>query len=248
MRSAIARSPGSEAARRWAGRVALAPLRGRVVGGPAGQAGDDRGHGAPATRLAAGAALPPRRRARRRARRPQRDPGHLAVPRAARPREGPPCVRGRAGAARDRGGEAHRLGIDAGAARPLSGPSGRRQAAGGRGEPRPRPAQDPQRSRDLFPCFLAERSISPPETNVEVPTPRRIYDVDCLWRAERVALELDGRATHDTRRGFFRDREKLRALTAAGLRAVAVTSRDIGDDALEREIRTLLALGANATG
>lgn len=104
-----------------------------------------------------------------------------------------------------------------------------------------------QRSRtdleDLFLLFTAQRRLPRMETNAQVSTARRVYEVDCLWRAERVVVELDGRAAHDTRRGFFRDRAKLRALTAAGYAAVPVTWRDITDapDALEREIRTLLA-------
>ena len=41
-------------------------------------------------------------------------------------------------------------------------------------------------------------------------------EVDCLWRAQRVALELDGRAVHGSRAAFERDRVRDRALAVAG--------------------------------
>jgi hypothetical protein len=95
---------------------------------------------------------------------------------------------------------------------------------------------------DRFLGFLSHRGIPKPETNVRVPAADRNYEVDCLWRRPRVIVELDGRAAHDTRRGFHRDRVKLRALTVAGWRPLPVTWLDLVDDpdGLEREIRRLL--------
>jgi len=96
---------------------------------------------------------------------------------------------------------------------------------------------------DRFLGFLSHRSIPQPETNVRVQTAGRSYEVDCLWRGPRVIVELDGRAAHHTRRGFHRDRAKLRALTVAGWRPLSVTWLDLEDnaDGLEVEIRRLLA-------
>lgn len=98
---------------------------------------------------------------------------------------------------------------------------------------------------DRFLLFAGQRGLPAPETNVRVPTARRIYEVDCLWRAEQVIVELDGRAAHHTSRAFYRDRAKLRALTVAGWNALPVTLRDIEDDpdGLDREIRGLLGRG-----
>jgi predicted transcriptional regulator of viral defense system len=96
---------------------------------------------------------------------------------------------------------------------------------------------------DRFLRFLSLRDIPQPETNVRVQTAGRSYEVDCLWRHSRVIVELDGRASHDTRRGFHRDRAKLRALAVARWRPLSVTWLDLedGPDELEIEIRCLLA-------
>jgi very-short-patch-repair endonuclease len=62
-----------------------------------------------------------------------------------------------------------------------------------------------------------------PETNVKVQTRRRRYEVDCLWRAEGVAVELDGRAAHARAGAFEEDRARDAALTAIGLRPLRFT-------------------------
>ena len=48
------------------------------------------------------------------------------------------------------------------------------------------------------------------------------YEVDMLWRRERLIVELDGRAYHD-HEAFERDRERDADLQAAGHRVVRVT-------------------------
>jgi very-short-patch-repair endonuclease len=62
-----------------------------------------------------------------------------------------------------------------------------------------------------------------PETNVEVRTGRRPYEIDCLWREQRVAVELDGRAAHALTTAFESDRRKDAALSAIGLRPLRFT-------------------------
>jgi hypothetical protein len=65
--------------------------------------------------------------------------------------------------------------------------------------------------------------IPAPETNVKVRTKRRTYTVDCLWRDQGVAVELDGRAAHVRASAFEEDRERDAALSAIGLRPVRFT-------------------------
>ena len=95
---------------------------------------------------------------------------------------------------------------------------------------------------DRFLAFLDRAGLPKPETNAYVRAGGRWFEVDCLWRAEGVVVELDGYAVHGTRRAFEADRERLRKLTTAGLQAVAVTWRQITADAedLERDLRALL--------
>jgi hypothetical protein len=74
-----------------------------------------------------------------------------------------------------------------------------------------------------FLVLVREAGIPQPEANVTVKTRRRTYTVDCLWRAEGVAVELDGRAAHARVTAFEKDRERDAALGAIGLRPVRFT-------------------------
>jgi very-short-patch-repair endonuclease len=69
-----------------------------------------------------------------------------------------------------------------------------------------------------------------PQTNVKVKTRRRPYDVDCLWRDEAVAVELDGRAAHLRAEAFEEDRARDAALTATGLRPLRFTWRRLTEE------------------
>jgi very-short-patch-repair endonuclease len=53
------------------------------------------------------------------------------------------------------------------------------------------------------------------------------YEVDFLWRAERLVVETDGRASHATRAAFERDRARDARLTVAGYRVVRFTYRQV---------------------
>ena len=90
--------------------------------------------------------------------------------------------------------------------------------------------------------FLLAAGLPQPQTNVWLEVGQQSFEVDCLWRGARVAVELDGRAFHDTVRAFERDRARDRALSAAGWRVVRVTWRQLASEpaALERDLRRLL--------
>ena len=53
------------------------------------------------------------------------------------------------------------------------------------------------------------------------------YECDAVWRDARLIVELDGYATHGTRRAFERDRARDRRLTVRGWRTMRVTSPDL---------------------
>ena len=78
--------------------------------------------------------------------------------------------------------------------------------------------------------------------NAWLQLPGQCIEVDCLWRAERLALELDSRSVHATDAAFERDRARDRRLQVAGWRPIRVTWRQLHDDprAVEKDIRALL--------
>lgn len=72
------------------------------------------------------------------------------------------------------------------------------------------------------------------------------YVADFLWRAQRLIVETDGRATHGTAAAFERDRARDAHLTIAGYRVVRYTNRRLTRHSAEvaRELRILVG---NAT-
>ena len=61
------------------------------------------------------------------------------------------------------------------------------------------------------------------ETNVPVTVNGTTYVIDCLWRDEGIAVELDGRDAHERALAFEADRRRDAALTAIGLRPLRFT-------------------------
>jgi very-short-patch-repair endonuclease len=94
---------------------------------------------------------------------------------------------------------------------------------------------------ELLIRFADKGGFPRPETNVVVEG----FEVDCVWRRQRVIIEVDGWETHKTRAAFERDREKSRILQAAGWRCVPVTHRQIEHTSAEvkRDVRRLLLEG-----
>jgi hypothetical protein len=96
-----------------------------------------------------------------------------------------------------------------------------------------------------FRSLVTAWGLPRPEVNVLVPAQGRVHEVDCLWRSERLIVELDGRAFHDTSAAFHLDRERDRRLAAAGWRVVRLTWRQLHDDAaaVAADLRGLLGTG-----
>jgi putative AbiEi antitoxin of type IV toxin-antitoxin system/uncharacterized protein DUF559 len=92
---------------------------------------------------------------------------------------------------------------------------------------------------DMFLAFVDRYGLPRPEVNAIVAG----YEVDMLWRTQRLVAELDGRDYHEE--PFERDREKDADLVTAGYRVVRVTwERLTGQPAREaKRFRTLLAQG-----
>ncbi|MEA2390075.1 MAG: hypothetical protein QOK31_184 [Solirubrobacteraceae bacterium] len=93
-----------------------------------------------------------------------------------------------------------------------------------------------------FLAFLDDQKLPRPRSNAILPLTDRTIEADCVWTPARLIVELDGHATHSTRRGFERDRARDRALQAVGWRVVRITWRQLHDDpsAVARDLRALL--------
>jgi hypothetical protein len=95
---------------------------------------------------------------------------------------------------------------------------------------------------DLFLSFLDRFGLPRPHLNARLQVRGQWLEVDCLWRKERLAVELDSRVAHETRAAFETDRERDRGLQSDGWRAVRITWRQLQDepDRIAHDLRTLL--------
>ncbi|MGZ4186970.1 MAG: endonuclease domain-containing protein [Solirubrobacteraceae bacterium] len=84
-----------------------------------------------------------------------------------------------------------------------------------RGNPTITRSQAEERALGLF----RDAGFPQPETNARVFG----YEVDFLWRPQRLIVEIDGYAYHSTRSAFERDRAKGAALAAAGFLVIRIT-------------------------
>ena len=71
--------------------------------------------------------------------------------------------------------------------------------------------------------LIRKAELKRPRTNARIGA----YEVDFVWPAERLVVEVDGFAFHGGREAFERDRRKQADLTAAGFRVSRVTWRQL---------------------
>jgi very-short-patch-repair endonuclease len=97
---------------------------------------------------------------------------------------------------------------------------------------------------ELFIRFSDRAGLPRPETNVYIED----LEVDCVWRNQRVIIEVDSWEIHRTRAAFERDREKSRILQAAGWRCVPITYLQLEhtSEAVASDVRALLSLATLA--
>jgi very-short-patch-repair endonuclease len=90
--------------------------------------------------------------------------------------------------------------------------------------------------------LLTNARLPRPELNAPLHVGGRWIEVDCLWRAQRVAAELDGRSVHGTASSFETDRLRDRQLLVEGWTPVRITWRQLDREApeVEADLRTLL--------
>lgn len=95
---------------------------------------------------------------------------------------------------------------------------------------------------ERFLTVLDAHGLPRPHLNADLVVAGRQFEIDCLWRPQRVAVELDSRAVHATDRAFQRDRSRDRILQAAGWRTARVTWRHLDEEeaAIVADLRRLL--------
>ena len=95
---------------------------------------------------------------------------------------------------------------------------------------------------ERFVAFIDERRLPRPEINAWLQAGGTWLECDCVLRAQRLVVELDGHAFHGTRAAFDADRARDRRLHAAGWRVARITWHRLQDDAqaLARDLRTIL--------
>jgi very-short-patch-repair endonuclease len=91
---------------------------------------------------------------------------------------------------------------------------------------------------DAFLPLLRDHGLPLPATNAIVED----FEIDAVWRAQRIAVELDGWQDHGTRRAFETDRERDALLAANGWRVVRFTHRQVMRRP-DRVLHTLRRLG-----
>ena len=106
-----------------------------------------------------------------------------------------------------------------------------------------RPAVTKSELERRFLSFVDKAGLPRPETNVWLNIAGEWIEVDCLWRAQRVIVELDSRAYHQTTAAFERDRRRDRRLHAAGWWPIRITDRALREEpeSVDADFRALLS-------
>jgi hypothetical protein len=92
-----------------------------------------------------------------------------------------------------------------------------------------------------FAALLGHTDLPRAELNVLLDLDGFKIQADCLWRDQKVIVELDGDEAHRTRAAFESDRERDRQLQTAGWRVIRITWRQLDDPAaLVADLRHLL--------
>jgi very-short-patch-repair endonuclease len=96
---------------------------------------------------------------------------------------------------------------------------------------------------EAFLRLLRKHRLPMPQLNARMRIRRRRIEADCVWREQRVIVELDGRDAHDSTPAFESDRARDSGLAAARWRVVRVTGARMRNDGgeLARELRAILS-------
>jgi very-short-patch-repair endonuclease len=88
-------------------------------------------------------------------------------------------------------------------------------------------------------ALIVEAGLPRPVANVRVCG----FEVDLLWPAEKVIVELDGWQAHGHQAAFERDHRRGQVLNAAGYRVLRVTWRQLTEEQIAVAVRIAQTLG-----
>lgn len=92
-----------------------------------------------------------------------------------------------------------------------------------------------------FASLLSKTDLPMPKLNALLDLDGFKLEADCLWRDQRLIVELDGGESHGTRMALETDRERDRRLQVARWRVIRVTWRQLDDPtALIADLQRLL--------
>lgn len=102
---------------------------------------------------------------------------------------------------------------------------------------------------DRFAALIRRHDLPRSELNVLIELDGELVEADCLFRRQRLIVELDGRRSHGTNTAFQGDRARDRQLLALGWRTVRVTHSHLDHPApLLSDLRRLLGSDESARG
>jgi very-short-patch-repair endonuclease len=76
---------------------------------------------------------------------------------------------------------------------------------------------------EAFLALIDACGLPRPRMNADLALRGRFFEIDALWEAQRVAVELDSRSVHGTKKRFESDRQRDRILIAEGWKTMRVT-------------------------
>jgi very-short-patch-repair endonuclease len=96
---------------------------------------------------------------------------------------------------------------------------------------------------EAFLALIDAHGVSRPRMNADISVRGRFFQIDALWEREKVAVELDSRSVHGTKKRFESDRQRDRILVAEGWKTFHITWRALHKEATEIIADLTAALG-----
>lgn len=83
---------------------------------------------------------------------------------------------------------------------------------------------------EAFLALVDAHGLRRPRMNAGLSVRGRFFEIDALWEEQRLAVELDSRSVHGTKKRFESDRQRDRILIAEGWRTMHVTWRQLQEE------------------